>query len=69
MPTVMLMAIILVPGLPAGQYNIYIEPLDGSSKVYKLKPGNISSYIYCNTVYTDYPGEFYSNNEGADEYK
>ena len=54
----------LVPGLPAGQYNIYIEPLDGSSKVYKLKPGNISSYIYCNTVYTDYPGEFYSDNEG-----
>jgi uncharacterized protein (TIGR02145 family) len=57
----------LVPGLSAAQYNIYIEPLDGSSKVYKLKPGNISSYMYCNTIYTDYPGEFYSNNEGAVE--
>lgn len=53
----------LVPGLRAGIYNVYIEPLDGSPKVFNLKPGNISSYIYSNTAYTDYPGEFYSDPE------
>ena len=52
----------LVPGLIPGQYNIYIEPLDGDVSGYPLRPGNISSYIYANTLYTDYPGEFYSGN-------
>ena len=52
----------LVPGLIPGSYNIYIEPLDGNVNGFALRPGNISSYIYCNTVYTDYPGEFYSGN-------
>jgi uncharacterized protein (TIGR02145 family) len=58
----------LVPGLGAGSYNVYIEPLDGSVRNRPLYPRNISLYIYCNTVYTDYPGEFYSgNNELAVE--
>ena len=55
----------LVPGLAAGNYKVYIEPLDGS--IYGLRPGNISLYLYSNTVYTDYPDEYYnyqdSNNE------
>ncbi len=55
----------LVPGLIPGSYYIYIEPLDGDVHGYKLRPGNISSYIYSNTVYTDYPGEFYSGNGEA----
>ena len=50
----------LVPGLIPGSYYIYIEPLDGNVNGYNLRPGNISAYIYANTVYTDYPGEFYS---------
>ena len=50
----------IVPGLLPGAYNIYIEPLDGNVNGYNLRPANISSYIYSNTVYTDYPGEFYS---------
>ena len=55
----------LIPGLIPGSYYIYIEPLDGDVHGYKLRPGNISSYIYSNTVYTDYPGEFYSGNGEA----
>ena len=50
----------LVPGLIPGTYYIYIEPLDGNVNGYNLRPGNISPYIYANTIYTDYPGEFYS---------
>jgi len=50
----------IVPGLSAGSYNVYIEPLDGSVRNRPLYPRNISLYIYSNTVYTDYPGEFYS---------
>jgi uncharacterized protein (TIGR02145 family) len=57
----------LVPGLPAGTYNIYIQPLDGNVNGFNLRPGNISTYIYCNTIYTDYPGEFLSTNESATE--
>jgi uncharacterized protein (TIGR02145 family) len=49
-----------VPGLVPGPYEIYIEPLDGNVSGYKLRPGNISLYIYCNTIYTDYANEFYS---------
>jgi YVTN family beta-propeller protein len=61
----------LVPGLIPGTYYIYIEPLDGNVNGYNLRPGNISPYIYANTIYTDYPGEFYSgssesNNETTD---
>ncbi len=61
----------LVPGLIPGSYYIYIEPLNGNVSGYDLRPGNISAYIYANTIYTDYPGEFYSgssesNNETTD---
>jgi uncharacterized protein (TIGR02145 family) len=49
-----------VPGLIPGTYYIYIEPLDGNVNGYNLRPGNISPYIYANSIYTDYPGEFYS---------
>jgi uncharacterized protein (TIGR02145 family) len=57
----------LVPGLIPGSYYIYIEPLDGNVNGYNLRPGNISPYIYANTIYTDYPGEFYNNPDKADE--
>jgi YVTN family beta-propeller protein len=57
-----------VPGLIPGTYYIYIEPLDGNVNGYNLRPGNISPYIYANTIYTDYPGEFYSGgSESATE--
>jgi len=45
-------------------YWIYIQPLDGDVFGFPLRPGNISSYIYSNTIYTDYPNEWYN---GADE--
>jgi YVTN family beta-propeller protein len=57
----------LVPGLPPGTYNIYIQPLDGNVYGYALRPGNISTYIYCNTIYTDYPGEYLSVGESNEE--
>ena len=56
-----------IPGLLPGSYNIYIEPLDGDVNGYNLRPANISSYIYSNTVYTDYPGEFYNSSDQANE--
>ncbi len=56
----------LVPGLPPGSYNIYIQPLDGDVYGYALRPGNISSYLYCNTIYTDFPNEYYSPDELLD---
>jgi len=57
-----------VPGLIAGSYNVYIEPLDGDVRGRPLYPRNISLYIYCNTTNFDYPGEYYSNdNESAEE--
>ena len=47
-------------------YWIYIQPLDGDVFGFPLRPGNISSYIYANTVYTDYPNEWYNGpDEGA----
>jgi YVTN family beta-propeller protein len=48
--------------VPPGTYNITIEPLDGDVEGYPLLPRNISVYVYANTVYTDYPKEYY--NEG-----
>ena len=59
----------LIPGLPPGDYNVYITPLDGSVYGRPLGPGNISSYIYCNTIYTDYPGEFYNDPDGPEDDK
>lgn len=50
----------MVPGLLPGPYNIYIEPLDGDVNGYPLEPRNISDYIAGNTIYLDYPGEYYS---------
>jgi hypothetical protein len=32
-----------------------------------MKPGNISTYIYCNTIYTDYPGEYLSAGDSEEE--
>ena len=58
----------IVPGLPAGSYYVYIEPLDGDVRGRPLSPRNISLYIYCITTNFDYPGEFYSGeNEKAEE--
>ncbi len=57
----------LVPGLIPGSYNIFIEPLDGDVNGEELWPGNISEYIGSNIVYLDYPDEYYSSDESADE--
>jgi uncharacterized protein (TIGR02145 family) len=58
----------LIPGLVHGSYNLHIEPLDGNVYGRPLTSRNISIYIYSNTRYTDYPGEYYSgNNESSVE--
>jgi uncharacterized protein (TIGR02145 family) len=54
----------IVPVERSGSYTIFIQPLDGDVYGYPMKPGNISSYIYSNTIYTDYPDEYYSGTEG-----
>ena len=47
-------------------YWIHVEPLDGDVFGTPLRPGNISSYIYSNTIYTDYRNEWYNGeNESA----
>ncbi len=55
----------LVPGLFPGDYYIFIEPLDGDVRGRELWPGNISYYIGNNTIYLDYPGEFYNESDNA----
>jgi uncharacterized protein (TIGR02145 family) len=57
----------LIPGVPPGTYRVYIMPLNGDVYGRDLTPANISPYIYANTIYTDYPGEFYNNPDGADD--
>jgi len=47
----------------ADQYHIHIEPLDNDVYGFPMTPGNISSYIYSNTIYTDYPGEYYNTGD------
>jgi uncharacterized protein (TIGR02145 family) len=47
----------------SNQYYIHIQPLDGDVGGYPMTPANISSYIYSNTVYTDYPEEYYNIND------
>ncbi|MBA7530121.1 hypothetical protein ES705_22324 [subsurface metagenome] len=55
-----------VSGAGSESYWIHIQPLDGDVFGYNLRPGNISSYIYSNTIYTDFPNEFFNGiNEGA----
>jgi CSLREA domain-containing protein len=58
-----------VPGLPAGSYDISIQPLDGDVYGYNISPANISAYIYAVTNNFDYPDEFYSgsSDESNDE--
>ena len=51
-------------GQGSESYWIYIQPLDGDVFDYELWPGNISSYIYANTIYIDYPDEFYNAGDG-----
>jgi len=56
----------LVPGLPPGNYEVGIEPLDGNVQGYNLTQANISYYIDGITVYTDFPNEYYNgSSEGA----
>ena len=57
----------LIPGLPTGSYNIFAQPLDGDVNGFNIKPGNISTYIYSNTIYMDYPGEYLSVDESDRE--
>jgi hypothetical protein len=46
--------------VPAGNYTIAIEPLDGNVFGYNLTKANISYYIDGITVYTDFPNEYYN---------
>lgn len=46
-------------------YYIHIEPLDNDVYGFPMTPGNISSYIFSNTVYTDYPGEYYNQGDSG----
>lgn len=54
----------IVPVESSGSYTLYVQPLDGDVYGYPMKPGNISPYIYSNTVYTDYPNEYFSGTAG-----
>lgn len=56
----------LIPGLPAGDYKVSLQPLDGDVEGYPLKPSNISAYIYAITKNIDYPHEFYSGSDESD---
>ena len=56
-----------VPGLIPGNYEVFIEPLDGDVQGFNLKPQNISPYLYEHTLYVDYPGEYYNNPDAAVE--
>ena len=61
----------LVP-VPANEtaptlYWIQIQPLDGDVFSFDLNPGNISSYIYSNTFFTEYPVEWFDAEEGPDD--
>ncbi len=55
---------------PAGSdshYYIDIQPLDGSVNGFQITPANISNYIFSNTVYFDYPNEFYNSGESNND--
>jgi len=58
---------IYMDGITTNEYWIYIQPLDGDVYGQALKPENISPYIYSHTRFTDFPEEFYDDQEGADE--
>lgn len=53
----------VVPVPAPANYYIYIQPLDGDVNGYPMTPGNVSNYISSNTVYTDYPNEYYNSND------
>ncbi len=48
-------------------YWILIQPLDGDVFGFNMRPGNVSSYVYSHTLYTDYPMEWYDEAEGYDD--
>ena len=60
--------------VPAGNYKVAIEPLDGNVHGYYLTQANISYYIDGITIYTDFPNEFYNGpgeghlNDNPDEF-
>lgn len=49
------------------EYYVHIQALDGDVFGFDLRPGNISAYIYINTIYTDYPDEMYNANDGPED--
>jgi len=49
------------------EFWIHIQPLDGDVYGTALKPANISPYIYSHTMYTDFPEEFYDDQESYDD--
>jgi len=54
----------LLPGLPAGNYKVLIQPLDGDVGGFPLTPALISAHLQTITNNTDFPEEFYN---GGDE--
>ena len=48
-------------------YWIYIQPLDGDVYGTPLRPENISPYIYSHTMFTDFPEEFYDDQESYND--
>jgi YVTN family beta-propeller protein len=52
-----------IPGLVPGNYKISMQPLDGDVHEKPLLPGHISPYVLGNTRVTDFPHEFYDENE------
>ncbi len=51
----------------SGLYWIYIQPLDGDVYGTALRPANISPYIYSHTIFTDFPEEFYDDEESYND--
>jgi len=55
----------LIPGVPPGDYKVFIQPLDGDVEGCRFTPGNVSAYIRMVTTITDFPNEFYNDSDGA----
>jgi YVTN family beta-propeller protein len=57
----------VVAGLPPGTYRVSVQPLDGDVSGYPMTAANVSAYLYAITSFTDYPFEYYNQNDVAVE--
>ena len=56
-----------IPGLPGGDYKVFVQPLDGNVAGYPITPGHVSAYLKTITTKTDYPNEYFNGgNESSD---